>query len=155
MGQVVLLGPSRVLRWSHANSFTKVAPQPALIVQQVSKPRPENWPRPDPNPSTNLLTRALGGHRSLVDDKIAVGEAGKDFKKLASTVLETPGPAAKKAAAKAQAAVKDTVAKVCWVLADRIGSTLHDTSCCGRTGANKLSVCICRGLCRWQLNSSA
>ena len=44
-----------------------------------------------------------------MDDKIAVGEAGKDFQKLARTVLETPEPAAKKAAAK----VKETAGKVC------------------------------------------
>lgn len=43
-----------------------------------------------------------------MNDKIAVGEAGKDFQKLARTVLETPEPAAKKAAAK----VKETAEKV-------------------------------------------
>ena len=43
-----------------------------------------------------------------MNDKIAVGEAGKDFQKLARTVLETPEPAAKKAAAK----VKETADKV-------------------------------------------
>ena len=46
--------------------------------------------------------------RSLVDDKIGVGEAGEDFKKLARTVLDAPKPAADKAAAK----VKETVSKV-------------------------------------------
>ncbi len=50
----------------------------------------------------------LDRRRSLVDDKIAVGEAGEDFKKLARTVLDTPKPAASKAAAK----VKETVSKV-------------------------------------------
>ena len=43
-----------------------------------------------------------------MDEKIAVGEAGKDFQKLARTVLEAPEPAAKKAAAK----VKEATEKV-------------------------------------------
>ncbi len=50
----------------------------------------------------NSSSSSIFAPRSLVNDKIAVGEAGKDFQKLARTVLETPEPAAKKAAAKVQ-----------------------------------------------------
>lgn len=41
--------------------------------------------------------------RSLVDDRIAVQDAGEDLKKLARTVLETPAPAVEKAAKKLEA----------------------------------------------------
>ena len=63
-----------------------------------------------------------------MNDKIAVGEAGKDFQKLARTVLEAPEPAAKKAAAKS----KETAEKVCCTAETaRVACDLQPVRCSG------------------------